>query len=61
VPEKFQMKVIELQRRNEIKISEFLQEFYKLYLPGNNFPQLYRHAICVSALFGSTHVCEQLF
>jgi hypothetical protein len=58
------MELIELQSRAQKKlnkISEFLLEFYKLYLPENNFPQLYRHAICVSALFGSTYVCEQLF
>jgi hypothetical protein len=64
VPEKFQMELIELQSREELK-SKFLNvsllEFYKLYLPENNFPQLYRHALCVSALFGSTCVCEQLF
>jgi hypothetical protein len=64
VPEKFQMELIELQSKEEIK-SEFLNvpllEFYKLYLPENNFPQLYRQAIYVNALFGSTYVCEQLF
>jgi hypothetical protein len=64
VPEKFQMEIIELQSRQEMK-SKFLNvsllEFYKFYLPENNFPQLYRHSICVSALFGSTYVCEQLF
>jgi hypothetical protein len=64
VPEKFQMELIELQSREEIKskfLTVFLLEFYKLYLLENNFPQLYRHAICISALFGSTYVCEQLF
>jgi hypothetical protein len=64
VPKKFKIELIELQSREEIK-SKFLNvsilEFYKLYLPENNFPQLYRHAICVSELFGSTYVCEQLF
>jgi hypothetical protein len=42
------MELIELQSRKEIK-SEFLNmsllEFYKFYLPENNFPQIYRHAI----------------
>jgi hypothetical protein len=59
VPEKFQMELIELQNREEIKskyLKESLLEFYNLYLPENNFPQLYRHAIYVSALFGSTYV-----
>jgi hypothetical protein len=64
VPEKFQTELIDLQSREEMK-SKFLNvsllEFYRLYLPKNNFPQLYRHAVCVIALFGSTYVCEQLF
>jgi hypothetical protein len=64
VPEKFQIELTELQSREEMK-SEFLNvsllEFYKLYLPEYNFPQLCRHATCVSALLGSTYVCEQLF
>jgi hypothetical protein len=56
------MELLELQSREEIK-SKFLNapllEFYKLYLPENNFPELYRHATCARALFGSTYVCEQ--
>jgi hypothetical protein len=55
---------MELQSTEKMK-SKFLNvsllEFYKFYLPENNFPQLYRHAICGSALFGSTYVYEQLF
>jgi hypothetical protein len=64
VGEKFQMELIELQSREEIKSkcpNVSLLEFYKFYLPENNFPQLYRHATCVNALFGSTYVCEELF
>jgi hypothetical protein len=38
-----------------------LLKFCKHYLPKNNFPQLYRHIIRVSELFGNTYVCEQLF
>jgi hypothetical protein len=56
VPEKFQMELTELKSREEMK-SKFLNvsllKFYKLYLPENNFPHLYRCVICVSALFVS--------
>jgi hypothetical protein len=64
VPKKFQMELIDLQSREEIKLKFLnisLQKFYKLYLPKNNFHQLCRYAIHASALFGSTYVCEQLF
>jgi hypothetical protein len=57
------MEPIGLQSREEMK-SEFLNVsllgFYSIYLPKNNFPQLYRHAVRVSALFGNTYVCDQL-
>jgi hypothetical protein len=64
VPEKFQIELIGLQNIEEMKskcLNLSLLEFYKLYLPENNFHQLYRRATCVSELFGSTYVFEQLF
>jgi hypothetical protein len=46
VPENFQMELINLQSREEIK-SKFMNipllEFCKLYFPENNFPELYRY------------------
>jgi hypothetical protein len=64
VAEEFQMELVDFQSREEIKY-KFLNvsqiKFYKLCLPKNNSPHLYRHTIHVSALFGRTYVCEQLF
>jgi hypothetical protein len=43
VPEKFQMELTELQSREKIRSkcdSASLLEFYKLYIPENNFLQL---------------------
>jgi hypothetical protein len=64
VPEYFQMDLINLQSREEMK-SKFMNvsllKFCKLCLPKNNFPQLYRHDIRVISLFGNTYVCESLF
>jgi hypothetical protein len=64
VPEKSQMELINLQSREEIKqkfMNVSLLKFCKLCLPKNNFPQLYRHDIRVSALFLNTYVCEPPF
>jgi hypothetical protein len=62
VPEKFQIKLIYLQSREEMK-SKFLNasvlKLFKLHLPKNDFPQLSRHSIHVGALFGSTYYNSQ--
>ena len=35
--------------------------FHKQYLTPDNFPLLLKHAKMMPCLFGSTHICEQLF
>ena len=60
----FQMEMIDLQASNSLRDKfEFksLLEFYGLYLPKAQYPQLYLHAMRMISLFGSTYRCEQLF
>ena len=64
VPAHLQMKLVDLQCEGDLK-SKFaevpLVKFYREYIPHNTFPVLVNHARMLTALFGSTYVCEQLF
>ena len=63
-PEAVQMELIELQCSAALKATFKevpLVEFYPMHLPTEQFPALTKHAKIIASLFGSTHVCEQLF
>ena len=65
-PEKYQMKLIELQCSNKIK-SKFhfehvsLLDFYEKYLESKRYPNSVKHVQKMPSIFGSTCACEQLF
>ncbi|XP_023366110.1 general transcription factor II-I repeat domain-containing protein 2-like isoform X2 [Otolemur garnettii] len=62
VNEELQMEVIELQCNSILKTKYDdvgIPEFYK-YL-GNGYPKYKNHCAKILSMFGSTHVCEQLF
>ena len=58
------MKLVDLQCDGDLK-SMFaevpLVKFYGEYIPHDKFPVLVNHARMLTALFGSTYMCEQLF
>ena len=58
------MELIDLQNDTQLK-NKFqnvsLIEFYKRYIPANQFPLLATHSRQIMSLFGSTYACEQLF
>ena len=64
LPANFQMECIELQFDIQLK-EKFdhvsLLDFYRSYLPRDNYPVLYNHALFMPSLFGSTYICVQLF
>lgn len=63
-PVDLQMELIEIQCDNRLKQhyeSHELVEFYSDYLPKQTYPVLYRHALRMVSLFGSTYLCEQFF
>ena len=59
-----QMELVDLQCDGDLK-SMFaevpLVKFYGEYIPHDQFPGLVNHARMLTALFGSTYMCEQLF
>ena len=62
-PDDLQMKLIEQQAHMEIKrkySENSLVDFYKLYVC-KKYPNLFRHAERMTALFGSTYCCEEFF
>jgi hypothetical protein len=62
-PENMQMKLIDLQCDTNLiqKFSETkLQDFYT-YLPNDTPPQLMSLGLRMTAMFGSTCVCKQVF
>ena len=64
LPEKLQLECIDLQADLQLKEKFFnlpLLTFYKFHLPKEKFPELYKHALFITSLFGSTYVCEQFF
>ena len=64
VPVHLQMELVDLQCDADLK-SKFaevpLVKFYGEYIPHDTFPGLVNHARMLTALFGSTYMCEQLF
>ena len=59
------MKLVDLQECDGHLKSKFaevpLVKFYVEYIPHDKFPVLVNHARMLTALFGSTYMCEQLF
>ena len=64
VPVHLQMELVDLQCDGHLK-SKFaelpLVKLYGEYIPHDKFPGLVNHARMLTALFGSTYMCEQLF
>lgn len=63
-PTELQMELIDLQYNEFIKRKfneTTLIEFYRKYVPSENFPNLKNHAARLISLFGNTYLCEQLF
>lgn len=64
LPENLQLECIDLQADLQLKEKFFnipLLTFYKFHLPEEKFPELHKHALFITSLFGSTYVCEQFF
>ena len=66
VPDKYQMKLIELQSSNKIKSKLHcehvsLLHFYKKYLKSKRYLNFVKHAKKMAPIFGSTYACKQLF
>jgi 17beta-estradiol 17-dehydrogenase/3beta-hydroxysteroid 3-dehydrogenase/mitotic-spindle organizing protein 1 len=62
-PENLQMELINLQCNTNLNQKFFetkLQHFYS-YLPKEKFPLLKSFGLRMTAMFGSTYVCEQFF
>ena len=64
VPVHLQMELVDLECDGDLK-SKFaevpLAKFYGEYIPHDKFPGLVNRARLLTALFGSTYMCEQLF
>ncbi|XP_067950419.1 general transcription factor II-I repeat domain-containing protein 2A-like [Watersipora subatra] len=63
-PAPLQMELIDIQadkRLSQHHNSHELVEFYRDFLPKQRFPGLYKHALLMGSLFGSTYLCEQFF
>ena len=65
-PEKYQIKLIELQCSNKTKSKfhcehESLLDFYKKYLEFRRYPNFVKFAKKMASIFGSTYVGERLF
>ena len=62
-PENFQMECMELQSDIQLKNLTMCgyQIFIKTSLTSKKYPLLHNHALYMSLLFGSMHICEQLF
>ena len=59
----FQMELIDLQSNMELKclFEKNKSEFYKKYLCEDEFPTLKKLAMCITAAFGTTYLCESFF
>ena len=64
IPAAVQLELIEMQCSDELKTAFKevpILEFYRTYLPAEEYPERATHARCIASLFGSTYTCEQLF
>lgn len=62
-PAGLQMELIDLQTDDRLKqqyVSHDLMEFYRDF-PAGTYPALYKHALRMASLFGSTYLCERFF
>ena len=63
-PAHLQLELIDCQADDQIRrqfIDKDLHTFYKDFFPKDTYPRLYRHALRMASLFGSTYLCEKLF
>ena len=63
-PAALQMKLIDIQADNRLRqhhSNHELVKFYRDFHPKQKFPGLYKHALLMASLFGSTYQCEQFF
>lgn len=63
-PVHLQMELIEIQCDNRLKHHHErheIVEFYHDFLPKQTYPGIYKHALRMVSLFGSTYLCEQFF
>uniref|UniRef100_A0A8D8SJW9 General transcription factor II-I repeat domain-containing protein 2B n=4 Tax=Cacopsylla melanoneura TaxID=428564 RepID=A0A8D8SJW9_9HEMI len=64
VNETIQMELIDFQSNPSLKekfTNTGLIEFYSKYLKQSEFPNIYKNALRMASLFGSTYICEQFF
>ena len=65
MPLPLQMKLVELQCKDELKAKFYnsspLSFFRDIALPSRNFPKYIAHVQRIVAMFGGTYCCEQLF
>jgi hypothetical protein len=61
---KLQMEINDLQADERLKnhyTTHELIEFYHDFFPKETYPNIYKHAMLMASLFGSTYLCEQFF
>lgn len=65
VPAELQLEFVDFQCDSSVKSKFFeiptLTDFYSKYVSEEKYPQIRKHALFMSSIFGSTYVCEQLF
>ena len=65
LPDTIQMEMIELQSSDELRgrfqLASSPLEFFRRHVERSEFPVISAHVRRITAIFGSTYVCEQLF